>query len=674
MKKILALVILSALVWACGGKKEATNTTKDSTITVNSDTTKNVQMTNHFGDDTLVKIYGFQNLRDSKSLLPYFTNTNPTYRVAAVTAFASVQDTTLIDTLASLLKDKDVKVRLAAVYALGQTGKKMKVRNQAEDALILAWEVEEDKQVKVKLLEAIGRAATPKGLRYLANLKIKDEDLLYGLAVGVFRAGQNRVFNDSLNSAMINLIDPGHQERVREMASHHLARFGRLAKGLEKSQTELVQAAASDQHPYVRMNCIRALANIKSPEVQKTLINSIKNDENYLVRINAMRTYRLSYDSVRTTMIETLSDKNEHVAINAAQYLLRNATATDADTLFQLAQKSPYWLVKFNLLSAAYKLSKDRDQIGDYIKATYDKSNNIYEQSYLLTALATQVGDYPWIADKLYNSDNKVLRTFAIDALSRIRRLPDFDKIKEDSVKKDFGDIFKYAIESKDVGLIYHAAQTLRNDKLEYKKFYRDRSFLQKTLEALKLPIDIEAYQELKRTIDYFNGKKKTDPFPTETKKDIDWKLVKGLPQSQKVQLKTSKGNIVFELFVNESPVSVATFVDLIKKGFYDGKTFHRVIANFVAQGGCPRGDGFGGLDYSITSEFAPLNYGTGYVGLASAGKDTESCQWFITHSPTPHLDGNYTIFAKVVEGMNVVHKIMIGDKIESVKLVEEAQ
>ena len=120
--------------------------------------------------------------------------------------------------------------------------------------------------------------------------------------------------------------------------------------------------------------------------------------------------------------------------------------------------------------------------------------------------------------------------------------------------------------------------------------------------------------------------------------------------------------------------MSVATFVTLAKKGFYDGKTFHRVIANFVAQGGCPRGDGFGGLDYSIASEFAPLNYGTGYVGLASAGKDTESCQWFITHSPTPHLDGNYTIFAKVVEGMDVVLKLMIGDKIESVKLIEEVQ
>lgn len=673
MKKLLALALLSLLVWACGGKKEENNNTKDSTITVSGDSTKNVQMTNHFGDNSLVKIYDFQNLRDTKSLLPYLTNKNPLYREAAALAFASVQDSTVTDTLARLLKDKEAKVRVAAVYAMGQTGKKMKARNKVEDALILAWEVEENKQVKVKLLEAIGRVATEKGLKYLASLNIKDEDLLFGLAVGTFRAGQNRMFNDSLTSAMINLIDPGHPERVREMASHHLARFGRLAKGLESKLSVLTQAAASDQHPYVRMNCARALSNIDSPLVQKALINTIKNDENYLVRVNAMRTYRMSYDSVRTTMLEALADKNEHIAITASQYLLRSAVEADADTLFQLAQKSPYWLAKSNLLSIAYKFTED-DKVADYIKSTYDKSKNIYEQSYLLKALATKVKDYPWIEDKLYNSDNKVIRTFAIDALSQIRRLPDFDKVKADTVKKEFGKIFKYAIESKDVGLIYHASQALRNDKLGYKKFYRDRSFLKKTLDSLKLPIDIEAFQELQKTIDYFNGKKKTDPFPTETKKEIDWKLVKSLPQSQKVQLKTSKGNVVFELFVNEAPVSVATFVSLAKKGFYNGKSFHRVIANFVAQGGCPRGDGFGGLDYSITSEFAPLSYGTGYVGLASAGKDTESCQWFITHAPTPHLDGNYTIFAKVAEGMDVVHKLMIGDKIESVKLIEEAQ
>ena len=100
------------------------------------------------------------------------------------------------------------------------------------------------------------------------------------------------------------------------------------------------------------------------------------------------------------------------------------------------------------------------------------------------------------------------------------------------------------------------------------------------------------------------------------------------------------------------------------------GKVFHRVVPNFVVQAGCPRGDGWGSTDYTIRSEFDPMNYGEGYMGMASAGKHTESCQWFITHSPAPHLEGRYTIFAKVTQGMDVVHRIEIGDQILGIDLL----
>ncbi|HAA19147.1 MAG TPA: peptidylprolyl isomerase [Cytophagales bacterium] len=133
--------------------------------------------------------------------------------------------------------------------------------------------------------------------------------------------------------------------------------------------------------------------------------------------------------------------------------------------------------------------------------------------------------------------------------------------------------------------------------------------------------------------------------------------------------LSTSKGDIEWQLQVNEAPGSVESFLTLVDSGYYNGKTLHRVVPNFVVQGGCPRGDGFGGQDYSIRSEFAPLKYTTGAVGLASAGKDTESCQWFITHSPTPHLEGRYTIFAYVTRGQEVVQQLEVGDVIENVTL-----
>ena len=125
------------------------------------------------------------------------------------------------------------------------------------------------------------------------------------------------------------------------------------------------------------------------------------------------------------------------------------------------------------------------------------------------------------------------------------------------------------------------------------------------------------------------------------------------------------------EFYVEESPGSVAAILKLVQDGYYDGKTFHRVVPNFVAQGGCPRGDGWGSLDYTIRSEFTARGYETGTVGLASSGKDTESCQWFITHSPTPHLDGRYSIIAEVIDGMDVVHQLEVGDIIESMTFQE---
>jgi cyclophilin family peptidyl-prolyl cis-trans isomerase len=98
--------------------------------------------------------------------------------------------------------------------------------------------------------------------------------------------------------------------------------------------------------------------------------------------------------------------------------------------------------------------------------------------------------------------------------------------------------------------------------------------------------------------------------------------------------IKTVKGDIVIQLLVEEAPGSVANFVQLVNSQYFNAKNFHRVVPNFVIQGGCNRGDGWGSEDYSIRSEFSMRRYTEGSVGMASAGKDTEGTQWFITHSP----------------------------------------
>jgi cyclophilin family peptidyl-prolyl cis-trans isomerase len=141
---------------------------------------------------------------------------------------------------------------------------------------------------------------------------------------------------------------------------------------------------------------------------------------------------------------------------------------------------------------------------------------------------------------------------------------------------------------------------------------------------------------------------------------------------SVRALLTTEKGNFTIELLPDDAPITVDNFVKLARSGYFNGLTVHRVVPNFVMQDGDPRGDGNGGPGWSIRCEVNMVPYDRGAVGMALSGKDTGGSQWFVTHSPQPHLDGGYTVFGKVAErDMSVVDKIVKGDKILSVKIFE---
>jgi cyclophilin family peptidyl-prolyl cis-trans isomerase len=151
---------------------------------------------------------------------------------------------------------------------------------------------------------------------------------------------------------------------------------------------------------------------------------------------------------------------------------------------------------------------------------------------------------------------------------------------------------------------------------------------------------------------------------------DLDLALKLSLLETPAVaRLETNRGTVVLELLGNEAPGTVANFVTLARNGYYNGLTFHRVVPDFVVQGGDPRGDGWGGPGYTIRCEYNPLRYTRGTVGMALSGKDTGGSQFFITHSDQPHLDGRYTIFGRVSEGMDIVDTIQVGDVINEVTI-----
>ena len=140
-------------------------------------------------------------------------------------------------------------------------------------------------------------------------------------------------------------------------------------------------------------------------------------------------------------------------------------------------------------------------------------------------------------------------------------------------------------------------------------------------------------------------------------------------------ELHTAKGVMKIEFYDQDAPKAVANFLKLSTDGFYDGLTFHRVIPNFVIQGGCPNGDGRGGPGYKIDCELDGNNqyHDRGVLSMAHAGRNTGGSQFFVCHSRdnTAHLDGNHTCFGKVVEGLDVIDAIKAGDKIEKVVVLE---
>ena len=135
--------------------------------------------------------------------------------------------------------------------------------------------------------------------------------------------------------------------------------------------------------------------------------------------------------------------------------------------------------------------------------------------------------------------------------------------------------------------------------------------------------------------------------------------------------IKTAKGDLVLELYPKDAPVTVNNFVSLARRGFYNGLTFHRVIPGFMAQGGDPSGNGTGGPGYKFQDEFSQRSHVAGALSMANSGPDTNGSQFFICYAPQPHLNGKHTVFGQLIQGMDVLTRLVNGDKMTEVSIAE---
>jgi len=227
---------------------------------------------------------------------------------------------------------------------------------------------------------------------------------------------------------------------------------------------------------------------------------------------------------------------------------------------------------------------------------------------------------------------------------------------------------YRMLLEGGNVAFISMAAEKMRSDSNYMSMAHLQVPFLKTIQSSLIMPRDFEAWVDLEKTICKAENRKydyKSWFTLTGYRHPIDWEYVKLVPENLKIKVTTNKGAFLMVLKINEAPGSVVNFLKLLDSNYYDKRYFHRMVPDFVVQGGCPRGDGWGSLNWTQRSELSNfLVYKPGSVGLASAGKDSEGVQFFVTHTWTPHLDGRYTIFAELIEGMEVINTLRVGDQI----------
>jgi len=614
---------------------------------------------NKFSDSILIQIADLQDRRSTDSLLQFLYSENTLYRKEAAFAFASVQDSLASNVLGTLLlEDEDPEVRKAAAFALGQTGGYVAV-----NALIPSLQ-DKDKYVLGEVLEALGKSVKKSDVSALTNYFSTDSLTEEGLSWGFYRIGVRGYADSIVVKKMATFLESGHSFQTRLGAAHF---FLRAKVDVKKFEDEIIRSAKEDKSAEVRMASTNALRKMAEQKVIPVLEEILKNESDYRVRVNAVRACSLF--PLNEIVFAALKDASLSVKIAASEVILNGIAKTPFKRLDEEIPAAENIRVKANLYGALLR-SIPYDSAASEIIKLYTKGDN-YSRAHLINALGYAKGKnaeeaISFLAEELADSQEFVIKSSAAQSLVSINKTLGMDK------ENRFVEIYKSAILDGDAAVIGIVASALSDEALGYKERIRDFSFLTIAKGKLSLPKDYESLQPLDEAIAYFEGREKPVPSKNKFNHPINWQLGKTIKKDQKVLIKTNKGDILLRLLVEETPGSVVNFVDLVQRKYFDGRFFHRVVPNFVIQTGCNRGDGFGSENYSIRSEFGARRYRTGSVGMASAGKDTEGTQWFITHSPTPHLDGGYTLFAETISGMDVVDSIEVGDHIISASLVEE--
>ncbi|MGE5355146.1 MAG: peptidylprolyl isomerase [Deltaproteobacteria bacterium] len=633
-----------------------------------------------FSDEVFRKILDFQDKRETDSIVKYLDHEIPLYRYAAVRAMISIQDSTKAGLIAAKLSDPDPLVREISAYGLGLLG-----TSRYQDSLMMVFgkydTLNPNSKFNENILEALGRTGNNKYLKSIATISTyrpSDSLLIMGQIKSLYRFKYRRYSDPKGTERAIEILtSDSYPLKARFYATNYLMLC--TAEELLPYKIDMLKILRNNENITLRKNIAIAAGKSADPQVL-LLYRELLGDSllDVSLRENLFKALKnFNYSDVIDIVVKNLGSNEPRIAYAAADYIYTNGLPNLAKSYKDLGDMQLHWKAKTHLYAAAMKhtpiyFAGTKARLTEELKLQFSQSTNPYMKAGLIRAIGEDINSYPTLYELGFRSDNLVVRTTSMEALGSIMKSDKIANLSSGAKKyyaKLFFPMLSEAISSTDPGLISAAADNIINSSLDYTEYLTDGKLIKVARTKIQLPRDAEASTGLDKLEAKIKNKKYV-PSPVKYNQPIDWELFDELKDSLKVVVNTSKGNFEMVLFKKNAPGTVTSFVYQAKKGFFNNKIFHRVVPNFVIQTGCPRGDGYGSSDFTLRTEIMQLQYNDeGIVGMASAGRDTESTQWFVTLAPAPHLDGNYTIFGKVVKGMEMIRNIDVGDKINSIKI-----
>lgn len=678
----------------------------------------------------ILELQDKRTLGKNKELLNYLKSGDDAIVRRTLIALANISDTNTIDNIGFLLLNSaSSKVKSAAAFSLSEISSP-----KSTEYLLKALVLEKDKTVVIEILDNLGKIGDESALNKVVQYSSNDNEINGAIALSIARFSIRKIRSEESLVKLKELAKNIMTAEDQKFVAFAFNRFGDK-KLLEKATDEisLLSLLPFVETSMWVLAAFGKLPVIPVTMLRKGLLNSEDTDWRVKVSIlNSAGNITEPEKNIDATFLDAIlqeatEDVNDNVSITALQSIAKifSGKKGNDDQLKKIRlelesmvtpEKAYDWQLKTEAIKTLVKIFKD-DYKGSLF-ALYSATDNYDIKAEIIRSFAFMDSAmvYKEIRDSIsadvqrYNvlHPNKDGSMIGSEDLAKIYRafvetLSSLAPNLDDENRNNIRLMLTEFMSSRNTAIVDVCLSSLQDTIFtKYRKeteqillFDYPEMKAPKNIDAMILYIQAmgnmkvtEAEELLKKNLlsEYYDvAKESADALKKITGKDFetrikaqkyrtdfDWDYIANFEDFKTATINTTAGKIKILLLYKDAPFTSMNFVKLAMKHYFDNLVFHRVVPNFVIQGGDPDGTGYGGPGYSIRSEFTPVRFETGMVGMASSGKDTEGSQFFITHSPQYHLDGKYTIFGKVIDGMNAVNKIQVGDKIENITFSSE--